>query len=87
MGVPTVTLVGEALFERLSYSMLSNAGLGDLCAFDQSSYVAIAQALAADSGRRRQLRHGLREQIQTHPLGDKVRWVRNFEKTIRDAVG
>ena len=87
MGVPTVTLVGEALFERLSYSMLSNAGLGDLCAFDQPSYVAIARELAADRTRRKQLRHGLRDQIQTHPLGDKVRWVRNFEKTIRDAVG
>lgn len=87
MGVPTVTLVGEALFERLSYSMLSNAGLGDLCAFDRDSYVALARGLAADQGRRRALRHGLREQIQTHPLGDKVRWVRNFEKTIRDAVG
>ena len=87
MGVPTVTLVGEALFERLSYSMLSNAGLGDLCAFDRTAYVAIARELAADQGRRRHLRHGLREQILAHPLGDKVRWVRNFEKTIRDAVG
>lgn len=86
MGVPTVTLVGEALFERLSYSMLSNAGLGDLCAFDRDSYVAIARRLAADQGRRRALRQGLREQIQAHPLGDKVRWVRNFEQTIRDAV-
>jgi predicted O-linked N-acetylglucosamine transferase (SPINDLY family) len=32
MGVPTITLVGPGFPERLSYSNLSNAGLGDLCA-------------------------------------------------------
>src|SRR6185295_2708913 len=31
MGVPTVTLIGSAIFERMSYSVLTNAGLGDLC--------------------------------------------------------
>lgn len=86
MGVPTVTLVGPAFFERLSYSNLTNAGLGDLCAFTREDYVEIALKLAADEPRRRELRHGLRAQIRSLPLGDEVRWVRNFEAAIVTAV-
>ncbi|HWC64044.1 MAG TPA: hypothetical protein VG501_10510, partial [Rhizomicrobium sp.] len=82
MGVPTVSLVGPAFFERLSYSNLSNAGLGDLCAFSREDYVKKAAALAEDKARRRALRQGLRASIPTTALGDAGRWVRNFEATI-----
>jgi predicted O-linked N-acetylglucosamine transferase (SPINDLY family) len=86
MGVPTVTLIGPSFFERLSYSNLSNAGLGDLCARTPEDYVDIALRLAADRERRRTLRHGLRAQIRAHPLGQADRWVRNFigvaERTV-----
>jgi predicted O-linked N-acetylglucosamine transferase (SPINDLY family) len=82
MGVPTVSLVGPAFFERLSYSNLSNAGLGDLCAFSREDYVKKAAALAEDKIRRRELRQGLRALIPTTPLGDAERWVRNLEATI-----
>jgi len=87
MGVPVATLVGEAFFERLSYSNLSNAGLGDLCAFSPEQYVEIAVALAADRPRRRELRRTLRSGLRQTPLGDSVRWVRHFEATIECAVG
>jgi len=82
MGVPTVSLVGPAFFERLSYSNLSNAGLGDLCASSREQYVAKAAELADDRTRRAELRHGLRASIPSTPLGDAERWVRNFEATI-----
>ncbi|TAN50785.1 MAG: tetratricopeptide repeat protein [Methylococcaceae bacterium] len=82
MGVPVVTLIGPAFFERLSYSNLSNAGLGDLCANTVDEYVQIAIDLAADGERRRQLRHGLREQIRSHPLGQTERFVRHFEQQV-----
>jgi predicted O-linked N-acetylglucosamine transferase (SPINDLY family) len=87
MGCPTVTLVGEAFFERLSYSNLSNAGLGDLCAFTQAQYVDIAAALAGDKERLRDLRANLRTRLSTSPLGDAQRWVKNFEATIDKTVG
>jgi protein O-GlcNAc transferase len=87
MGVPTVTLVGEAFFERLSFSNLNNAGLGDLCAFSREEFVAIATRLAADRARRRELRHGLRPRLRTLPLGDTARWVRNFEAVVAQALG
>jgi predicted O-linked N-acetylglucosamine transferase (SPINDLY family) len=78
MGVPTVTLVGMGFPERLSYSNLSNAGLGELCAFDATEYVAKAVALAEDRSRRRLWRHGLRDMIRARPLGDVQRFVDGF---------
>jgi protein O-GlcNAc transferase len=87
MGVPTVTLVGEAFFERLSYSNLNNAGLGDLCAFSGEEFVAIAAKLAANRPRRQDLRQNLRARLRDLPLGDTVRWVRHFETAVTRAVG
>jgi predicted O-linked N-acetylglucosamine transferase (SPINDLY family) len=87
MGCPTVTLVGEAFFERLSYSNLSNAGLGDLCGFTREQYVEIAVDLAKDRARRLDLRQNLRDRLRTSPLGDAQRWVKNFELTIDRTLG
>ena len=87
MGCPTVTLVGEAFFERLSYSNLSNAGLGDLCGFTRKQYVDIAVELANGKGRLRDLRQNLRSRLRTSPLGNAERWVRNFEATVEREVG
>jgi predicted O-linked N-acetylglucosamine transferase (SPINDLY family) len=78
MGVPTVSLVGPGFPERLSYSNLSNAGLGDLAVFSVADYVAKAAELAADPGRRRTLRAGLRGQIRANPLGQPERFVKHF---------
>ena len=87
MGCPTVTLVGEAFFERLSYSNLNNAGLGDLCAFTNAQYVDIAVKLANDKERLRDMRANLRTRLRTSPLGDPQRWVKNFEATVDKTVG
>jgi predicted O-linked N-acetylglucosamine transferase (SPINDLY family) len=65
--------------ERLSYSNLSNAGLGgECCAFTVEEYVQKAVAMAEDRARRRALRHGLRDMIRAMPLGDTERWVKGF---------
>ncbi|WP_431270115.1 hypothetical protein [Dankookia sp. P2] len=69
---------GRASRERLSYSNLTNAGLGDLAVFSVEDYVSTAAALAADRSRRRLLRHGLRDMIRSHPLGQPERFVRAF---------
>lgn len=78
MGVPTITLVGPGFPERLSYSNLCNASLGDLAATTMSDYVAKAEALAMDPARRLALRHGLRAQIRANPLGQPERFTRHF---------
>ena len=86
MGVPVVTLVGAAFFERLSYSNLSNAGLSDLCAFTRDEYVAKAVELAADVKRRAFLRQNLRAQIRQNPLGQTERFADNFYKKIKEVL-
>ncbi len=87
MGVPTVSLVGPAFFERLSFSNLTNAGLGDLAVDTPDAYVDTAVALAADRDRRRALRSGLRDAIRTSPLGDTRAWVRDFQALTLRVVG
>lgn len=86
MGVPVVTLVGEAFFERLSYSNLMNAGLEELCTFDREAYVAKAVELAADRARRRAWRSELRQQIRCHPLGRPELFVEDFQRAIARTV-
>jgi predicted O-linked N-acetylglucosamine transferase (SPINDLY family) len=86
MGVPLVSLVGEAFFERLSYSILSNAGLGDLCARDLDAYVRLATELAADEPRRRALRAVIRDQLRASPLGQTERFAADFYELIHGAV-
>ncbi|MFN7051783.1 MAG: hypothetical protein ACK4NH_06685, partial [Gemmobacter sp.] len=83
MGVPTISLVGPGFPERLSYSNLSNAGLGDLAVFSVDDYVAKAAELAADPARRLALRHGLRAQIAANPLGQPERFTRHFYDLAR----
>jgi protein O-GlcNAc transferase len=89
MGVPVVSLVGEAFYERLSYSLLSNVGLQDLCAFDLDAYHRVAVELAQDRERRRTLRRTLRDRIRQSPLGQTEQFARDFYdlvwKTVRQA--
>ncbi|RYJ03519.1 MAG: tetratricopeptide repeat protein, partial [Acetobacteraceae bacterium] len=86
MGVPVVSLVGPGFPERLSYSNLSNAGLGDLAVFSVADYVATAAALAADRPRRRLLRQGLRGMIREHPLGQEERFIGAFYDRVAQVV-
>ena len=83
MGVPTISLVGPGFPERLSYSNLSNAGLGDLAVFSVADYVAKAAELAADPARRLALRQGLRAQIAANPLGQPERFTKHFYDLVR----
>lgn len=87
MGVPVVSLIGEAFYERLSYSILANSGLADLATEDPAEYVRIAGDLAADRERRLALRHRLRDQIRSGPLGQTQQFAADFydlvERTVR----
>ncbi|NBS43352.1 MAG: hypothetical protein EBT34_06395, partial [Acetobacteraceae bacterium] len=78
MGVPCISLVGPGFAERLSYSNLSNAGIGDLATFSIEAYIEKAAELAADAPRRRVLRHGLRDMIRAMPLGQPARFGKAF---------
>ena len=82
MGVPVVSLIGPSMHQRLALSLLTNAGLGDLCAYTPEDYVKTAIALANDQDRLRALRTGLRQSLQTTPLCDAPRYVRALEQRL-----
>jgi predicted O-linked N-acetylglucosamine transferase (SPINDLY family) len=86
MGVPTVSLRGEAYYERISWSLLGAVGLEDLVADDVEGFVAIATALAADPGRLAELRTSLRDRIRRSPLGQPEGFAREFYAMIAGAV-
>lgn len=86
MGVPVVSMIGPGFAERLSYSNLSNAGLGEFAVRSVEAFVATAAALAADRPRRWALRHGLRPMIRDRPLGQVDRFVRAFYDKVDDVV-
>lgn len=86
MGVPLVSLVGRAFYERLSYSILSNAGFGDLCAKNLDEYLEIALKLAADAPRRREFRKTIRDRLRASPLGQTEQFAADFYEMIHRAV-
>ncbi|MCG9914908.1 MAG: tetratricopeptide repeat protein [Phenylobacterium sp.] len=86
MGVPVVTLVGQALFERLSCSILGNAGLHDLCTGDLEAFRNTAVQLAGDVERLRKLRRELRQTLKASRLGQTKLFAADFYKMLEAAV-
>lgn len=79
MGVPVVTLAGLAVFERLSYSNLVNAGLPELVAYSRQGYIATAIRFAKDREWRQTFRMEARDRIAKNPLGRGDLFARDFE--------
>jgi predicted O-linked N-acetylglucosamine transferase (SPINDLY family) len=86
MGVPVIAKQGPAVFERLSYSVLMNAGLGDLCAATTAEYIDVATALADAPVRIGELRRGLRARLKASPLGDPQQFAADYFAMIEEAV-
>lgn len=86
MGVPVVTRYGQYHAGRVGLSLLTNVGLGHLCAPDIDGYVRIAEAFASDRAKLVELRRGLRQQVLASTLCDQQAYGDRFEKAIREAV-
>lgn len=86
MGVPVVSLVGEAFHERISHSILASAGLSDLSAFTPDAFQTVALRLAADRDRRLDLRRNLRATLLASPLGQTETFARDFYEMIHRTV-
>jgi predicted O-linked N-acetylglucosamine transferase (SPINDLY family) len=80
MGVPVITLAGDAHLSRIGVSLLSNIGLTDLIAKTHDEYVSIAVNLANDLKRVQFLRESLRDTLKYSPLCDAKRFTLNLEK-------
>lgn len=86
MGAPVVTLVGEAMFERLSYSVLMNLKLGGLCARTTEEYIDIALRMASDPRRISELRRTMRARMKASPLGDTRKFSEDYFAMIARVV-
>jgi len=83
MGVPVVTLAGSTHASRTGASILSSIGLSEFVATTPAQYVEIALRLAADAGKRRTLRAGLRARMRASPLLDAPRFAGDLEAAFR----
>src|SRR5262249_13817187 len=82
MGVPVVRWVGEAFFERMSYTNLMNAGLEELCTFSRAEFVSRAIKIAGEAAWRAELKRTARERIRSHPLGQPEAHARDFQDAL-----
>jgi predicted O-linked N-acetylglucosamine transferase (SPINDLY family) len=83
MGVPVVSLAGEAPVSRAGWSQLSNIGLPELVAFSEDDYVQIATELSGDPARRAELRATLRKRMRASRLMDAAGYARSIETAYR----
>ncbi len=84
MGVPTITLLGEAHAGRVSASLLTAIGRKDLIARDPDHYLALASRAAASGRRSRADRLALRNALAQSPLCDAGAYTRRVEAALRD---
>ena len=84
LGVPVLTLAGEAVLARSGASLLSAAGLHDWIAHSSEDYVERALRLVAARDALAALRSGLRERTAASALCDAPRFMRGFENLLRD---
>jgi len=86
-GVPTITLPGSLLQQRMGLSILRAAGLEEgFVARDESHYVELARGWAARSAELATLRAGMRERLLGTTLFDGARFTRGFESTHHQAL-
>jgi protein O-GlcNAc transferase len=79
MGVPVVTKPGEAFISRVTASLLTTIGAGDLVCSDIADYEETAVRLGRSVETRIDVSRRLREGARRSPLFDTARFVRAFE--------
>lgn len=85
LGVPLVSLAGEAFLARAGLSILTTIGLPELVARSEDEYLRVARNLAGDRVRLVQLRAGMRERMRASPLLAAAAFTRDLEDCYRAA--
>ena len=83
MGVPVITIEGDAVVSRQTTAALRNVGLGDLAFPDSDAFVRGAIALANDRDRLSDLRSSLRSRMAASPLRHPEQFTRDVEALYR----
>jgi predicted O-linked N-acetylglucosamine transferase (SPINDLY family) len=83
MGVPVLTMRGNAHASRVGTSLLSCIGAPELIAADTADYIARAVALARNPGALDTYRHTLRAKLQSSPACNGPGYARRVEAAFR----
>jgi predicted O-linked N-acetylglucosamine transferase (SPINDLY family) len=83
MGVPTITLAGDAVLARSGLSILGAVGLQQWVAQDEADYLARAIAQASDPAALAALRSGLRARVAASALCDVGGFAAAMETQLR----
>ena len=83
MGVPVITLAGDAHAGRVGASLLGAAGLEEFVARSPEAYCRKAVALATERERLSDLRRTLRDRLRRSALLDRDRFARDVEAAYR----
>ncbi len=86
MGVPVVALKGTNFASRVSESLLTAIGLGELVARDEQAFVDMAVAMARSPLRRRALKTRIEQNRLRLPLFDTERFTRHLEAAFEMMV-
>lgn len=86
MGVPTVTLEGQAHAARVGISLLNVCGLGELIAPDRTHYISLAVNLATAPERLQTYRRDLRSKMMASRLCNGADFTLAFEKALSDLI-
>jgi predicted O-linked N-acetylglucosamine transferase (SPINDLY family) len=78
MGTPLISKYGPGMHQRLSYSVMSNVGLQDLCVETNEEYVNLVVSLAEDPESLRLLRKELRPSLKASPLCQADEYAKHF---------
>ncbi|CAA7625654.1 putative TPR repeat-containing protein [Candidatus Terasakiella magnetica] len=83
MGVPVVTLIGDTVVGRYSYSHLSRLGAPELAALNTEAFVEISATLAGDTARLRHYRSTLRDSLRASSLFNATLHNTELEQAFR----
>jgi len=82
VGLPVITARGTTFAGRVAASLLQAIGLEDLIADSLAGYETLALKLAHDADALARVKRKLKQNRDTHPLFDTVRFTRNLERAF-----
>ena len=86
MGVPVLTIMGDTQRSRTGGSLLTHSGLTEWIARNDEDWIAKAVEWNANRAALNEVRLGLRQRMETSPIGDAQAFAAKFWGTIRDLV-
>jgi protein O-GlcNAc transferase len=85
MGLPVISLVGQAHISRAGLSVLSAVGHPEFLARTPQEYIDKTLSLARDRPHLSHLRRSIRQDMQISPLCDERSFTRRLESALRQA--